>query len=293
MKSILYRIRNGKSFATETVEYNSKQKSNAKEILNIVLDSITKDISKNVKGKKIYIPEYINYSLPSTEKQFTGNFPSGTYVTIPKDMIVGINWENVKSHRIDLDLSVISPDGKIGWDAGYRTNSGDILFSGDMTEANKGATELFYIKKQTKKALILLVNYYNFDKDIEVPFKIIAAKEKAEDFGMNYMVNPNNLVSVAESKIKEKQKILGLIVTTPSESRFYFAETSIGKSITSSNSDFVEHSRKYLFGFYENTINLKDILKKAGAKIVDDKSVADISLSPEELEKSTILELLK
>jgi len=292
VNSILYKIRNGKGYATD---FDFKKKGGIKVTLDIVLDSIVKDVSKNVKGKKIYIPEYINYSLPSTEKQFTGNFPSGTYVSVPKDMIVGVNWKNVKSHRVDLDLSVISKDEKIGWDARYRTNSGNILFSGDMTDAcgQNGATELFYIKKQVKKSLILLVNYYNFDNDVEVPFKIIVAKEEAKGFEKNYMVNSNNLISVAESKIDQKQKILGLLVTTLTGSRFYFVETYIGKSITSSNSEFVEHSRKYLFDFYQNTINLKDILDKAGAKIVEDKTKADIDLSPEELEKDSILNLLK
>ena len=88
LKSIMYRIRNGKAYSTEVEEYDIKQKTCAKRILDIVLKSIIEDISKNVKGKKIFIPDYINYSLPATEKQFTGNFPSGTYVSIPKDMIL-------------------------------------------------------------------------------------------------------------------------------------------------------------------------------------------------------------
>ena len=47
----------------------------------------------------------INYTLPATEKQFIGYFPSGTSISIPKEMIFGIHWENVNTHRIDLDLS--------------------------------------------------------------------------------------------------------------------------------------------------------------------------------------------
>jgi len=289
--SILYRIRNGKAYATE---FNFFRKEKAKDILNIVLNSITKDITKNVKGKKIYIPDYINYSLPATEKQFTGNFPSGTYISIPQDMIVGIHWENVKSNRIDLDLSTISSAGKFGWDGSYRNDGGSILFSGDITNAPKpkGATELFYIKRQLNSSLILMLNYYNYNSEIKVPFKIIVAEEKAKDFGNNYMVNPNNIVSVVRSEINQKQKILGLLITTTDESRFYFAETSIGKSITSSNSKVAENSRKYLMGFYQNSIELKDILLKSGAELVDDKDKGDIDLSPESLEKDGILNLL-
>jgi len=295
VSSIVYRIRNGKGYATG-FDFGKKNTANAKKILDIVLNVIVRNVKKNVKGKKIYIPEYMTYSLPATEKQFTGDFPSGSYVSIPKDMIVGIHWENVKDNMIDLDLSVISPDtGKLGWDAGYRTEERDILFSGDITDAPKpkGATELFYVRRQTKKALILLVNYYNFDEEIEVPFKIIVAKEKASNFGQNYMVNPNHLISVATSSINQKEKVLGLLITTSNECRFYFAETYLGRSITSSESEFVEHSRQYLLDFYENTISLNDILLKAGAKIVDNKEKADIDLSPEALEKDSILNLLK
>jgi len=295
MQSVMYRIRNGKAYSTETEEYNAKQRKKAKEILNEVLDSIVEDIKSNVKGKKIYIPSYINYSLPSTEKGFVGNIPSGSYISIPEDMIVGIHWENVKSDRIDLDLSLISPSvGKIGWDGHYRTSEGTILFSGDVTDARrpKGATELFYVQRQSKDEYILFLNYYNYDSEIKVPFKIIVAKEKVLNFRENYMVNPNDIVSVVQSEISQRQKILGLLITTIKESRFYFAETSIGMLITSSSSEFAENSRKYLISFYQNSIELKDILSKAGAELVDDKDKSDIDLSPESLEKDSILNLL-
>ena len=291
VESILYRIRNGKGYAEK---FNFENQSVAKNILNIVLNSIIEDIKKNIKGKKIFIPEYITYTLPATEKQFTGNFPSGSYVSIPKDMVFGIHWENVNGHRIDLDLSILNPDGKIGWDVSYRTEDRSILFSGDVTDAfmPSGASELFYIKKQLLNPYIMLVNYYNYDESIEVPFKIVVAKEEVSDFKSNYMVNPNNVLSVAKSKINQKQKVLGLVVPTTTGCQFYFAETSLGSSITSSGSEFVENARKYLFDFYRNTINLKDVLEKAGAKFVKKKEDANIDLSPENLEKDTILNLL-
>jgi hypothetical protein len=290
VESILYRIRNGKGYATA---FSFGSKNEAEVVLNIVLDSIAQDVSKNVGGKKIYIPKYVNYSLPATEKQFTGNFPSGTYVSIPNDMVAGIHWNNVKQHRVDLDLSLIAETGKIGWDGYYRTDDRDVLFSGDVTDARNGASELFYVKKQARKAFIVFVNYYNFDAEVEVPYKILVAKEAVKDFKNNYMVNPNNIVAITNSVINQKQKIIGLLVTAMTGNRFYFAETSIGKSITSGSSKFVTHSRKYLLDFYENTIALRDILVKAGAEVVSEKEEADIDLSPETLEKDSILTILK
>lgn len=294
MSSIMYRIRNGKAFAKEIVGYNKEQKKEAKKVLDIVLASIIKDVSKNVKGKKIYIPEHMTYTLPATEKQFTGDFPSGTYVTVPKDMVFGVHWKNVPGHRVDLDLSLLSPEtGKIGWDSYYRTSDRNIMFSGDMTDApGKGASELFYVKRQKMEAFIMLVNYFNHIPDVVVPFKILVAKETVKNFRKNYMVDPNNVMSIAKTKIDQKQKVLGLLVSTTDECRFYFTEADLGKSITSSGTEFVENTRKYLFDFYRNTISLNDVLVKAGAKMVTDKEKCDIDLSPEGLEKGKIIELV-
>lgn len=291
--SILYRIRNGKGYATE---FSFDKRAEAKDVLDVVLESITQSIKKNVEGKKIYIPDYIKYSLPATEKQFTGNFPSGTCITTPSDMIAGVHWQNIKGNRIDLDLSLISPEaGKIGWDASYRTEERNVLFSGDVTDARKpkGASELFYVKKQAKSSFIVLINYYNFDPSIEVPFRIMVAKEAVKDFKENYMVNPNNLLSIAESKISQKQKVLGLLVVTTNASKFYYTETAVGRSITSTASEPAMHSRKYLLNFYENSISLNSILIDAGAVLIDKQDEADIDLSPERLEKDTIIRLLQ
>lgn len=291
VESILYRIRNGKGYATE---FTFAKQDGAKAILDVVLDSITGDISENVRGKKVYIPRYINYSLPATEKQFTGVFPSGTYVSLPSDMITGIHWDNVEGNRIDLDLSLVSKGIKIGWDSAYRTEERDVLFSGDVTDAEDGASELFYVKKQSKGAFIVFVNYYNFDAKIPVPFKILVARETVRDFRLNYTVNPNNVVAISNTVMDKKQKILGLLVTTMKENRFYFAEMNIGRSITSGDTDYARHSRQYLYDYYTNSISLEDVLTMAGAEVISERDGdACIDLSPEVLEKDSILALLR
>lgn len=289
--SILYKVRNGKGYAKE---FNFKNKSEAKRVFGIVIKSIVEDIKVNVNKKKIFMPEHMNYTLPATEKQFTGNIPTGSYISVSKNMIVGVHWNNVDTNMIDLDLSMQDADKKIGWDSEYRTDQRDILFSGDITSAPgpNGATELFYIKKQVINPYIVNLNYYNYDEDIEVPFDIIVAQEETKNLKQNYMVDPNNLLVSVKSKIKVKQKTIGLLVPTTNGSRFYFSETGLGNSITSSGKDYVEYARKYMFNYYNHSIELKDILEKAGAKIVKDKKKCDIDLSPEALEKDTILNLL-
>lgn len=290
--SIMYKIRNGKSFATDFYTNNRKEYA---RIFDIVIDSLVEGIKDNVNKKKIYIPSYIKYALPATEKQFTGNLPSGTCVTVPSDMIAGVHWFNVGGNRIDLDLSLLNVTvGKIGWDSSYRTSGGNIMFSGDVTDPNQktGASELFYIRRQIKQEFIMMLNYYNFREDVEVPFNIMVAKEKVSNFGQNFMINPNNIVCISKSKINEKQKVLGLLIITTKGSRFYFCETGLGNIRSSRNKPYIEQSRMYMVDFYKNMIDLKYILEKAGAEIVDSIEESDIDLSPENLEKDSIIKLL-
>lgn len=290
--SIVYRIRNGKAYPTE---FSFTNKKGAKEALSVVLDSIISDVKKNVKGKKIYIPEGMHYTLPATEKMFTGDLPSGSYVSMKENLICGVHWGQETGSRVDLDLSVISMQGKIGWDSSYRSEERDVLFSGDVTSAPKpkGATELYYFKKQPKNPYLMMVNYYNFSEGDSCDFKILAASEEAQGWKQNYMVNPNNIACLTKTKIDKKQKVLGLVVPQTNGIRFYFAEAYMGTGNSSSCSTKTTQTRDYLYNFYTNSIELKDILEKAGAKFVKDIEKADIDLSLETLQKDSIINLLK
>ncbi len=266
--SIVYTVRNGKGWATEfDFEWWTVVKDKTQQALNAVINSIVEDVKKNVEGKTIYIPANVHYALPATEKQFTGYIPTGSYVVTKQDTIVGIHWTNTKTKRVDLDLSVIGESGKIGWDADYRSSDKQVLFSGDVTNAPapKGASELFYLKQAEQEARILTVNYYNFNKSDEVEAKILVAQEKPDNFGKNYMVDVNKIIASANISITKKQNILGLIVNINQENRFYFANVSIGNSITSYQNEQSLYTRKFLVSKLVNSLDFREILTKAGA----------------------------
>ncbi len=274
-------------------------KDKTQQALDIVINSIVEDVKKNVEGKIIYIPNNIHYALPATEKQFTGYFPTGTYVTTTEDMIVGIHWTNTKKNRVDLDLSVMGESGKIGWDADYYSTEKEVLFSGDMTDAPPphGASELFYLKQAEQEARILMVNYFNFVRGEKVEAKILVAQEKPDNFKQNYMVNVNKIIASANITIDKIQNILGIIANINNENRVYFANISLGNSITSSYSYQSMKARHYLVSKLVNSLDFREILTMAGAKIIDkipDKKEEEyINLSPVALDKNTIINLIR
>jgi hypothetical protein len=168
------------------------------------------------------------------------------------------------------------------------------LFSGDITDAcgKHGASELFYVQRQSEQELIMFVNYYNYRREIEVPMSIVVAKENVRELERNYLINPDNVVATTKTKINAKQKMLGLLVATNNESRFYFSEADLGRSITTGNTCYVENARKYLVEFCRNTISLNDILARAEAVLVESEEKCDINLAPANIEKDAIIELI-
>lgn len=295
--STVYRVRNGRAWATnlpwDTLMENEGLLRQARDM---VLKSIADDLQPNVEGQTFYIPANIHYALPATEKQYTGNFPTGTYVSVPEDLIFGIHWCDT-TQRVDLDLSMVGTQGKLGWDGSYRSAKKSLLFSGDMTSAPApmGASELFYARNVDFVPQILMVNYYNFRPGAEVDCKILVAKEKPEKFDSNYMVDPSNLVATANIHITMRQNVLGLVANVEGENRVYFANTSIGNAISSYNNTYTHHAREYFKTCAFQTLDFRSLLVQAGANVVDSIPGEGeyTNLAPEALDKSTLINLVQ
>ena len=137
-----------------------------------------------------------------------------------------------------------------------------------------------------------MLNYYNAYTDTTVPFKIIIGKEELGELPENYMINPNNVLAVTKTEIssENKNKIIGLVRITKDKKTFIFSESSMGIARTSSDSEHIQHAREYLFNSNDTMITLNDIVNRVAALV--NKEDAEIDLSPENLEKDTILNLM-
>lgn len=297
--SIVYKIRSGKAWVEE-FEWNEKFNQLAQEVLDVVLTSITNDLEESVSGKTFYIPSNIHYAIPATEKQMIGNIPANSYVHAPKDMVFGVHWVNLDGHRIDLDLSLLSAGGKIGWDSAYRSSNRDILYSGDNTDAPapNGASELFYVGETAvdEEPQLMLVNYYNFSSDHPVPVKIFVGTSDRGKISRNYVIDQNTLLATALTTVSEKQSFLGLLTSAEEGGvNFYFSMSNAGGDNSSREDEQTKQTRSYLASFATSALLLEDVLKLAGANIVDEVSeegVEYVNLSPETLDKGTIINIL-
>jgi hypothetical protein len=294
-EGILYRVRNGKSYATKLDSTTVLKKAGAEYNYGVVLDSIVEDIRPNVEGKTFVIPENLVYALPTTEKQFIGNIPSGSYVEVGEDMVMGVRWANVGRHRVDLDLSMSNMNGKIGWDGAHRGN--DTQFSGDITDAPNGATEVFRIGNEAEGLWMVNLNFYNHEEDCKVPFKMFVGSD-SEAINKDYLVDTNKIKLVVDSEFDgDHQKALGVVYADGKTRRFIFVETAFDNLRSSRHTDYAQYALDYIKAQYVGVIDLSQLIVKAGGTVVTeipepDKEVEYVDLSIEALDKTTIIDLL-
>lgn len=128
----IYRVRNGRAFIKANVGENV---DNARVLME--LTKINNEIARRYKDKdvSIYLPdaekENIAIAMPTSVKNFIGQYPMYTVVRAPKPCKIGMYW----TINTDMDLHVDTFDRE---HIGYYSHSNryDIKYSGDMTCTN-------------------------------------------------------------------------------------------------------------------------------------------------------------
>jgi hypothetical protein len=284
---IVYAIRNGKSFADTIKPLNSGTKG----ALSVVWDSLGSDL-QHVKGKKVYMDAGL--VVPTSGKMFLGDVPFGSRFSTEDSLVLGVSWSNLEHVRVDLDLSIISVGGKIGWDGYYRDDN--FLFSGDITDAPHGATEAHLIRANSKDGIYLLnLNYYNAYDGGVVPFTLFVTKEKEfKRMDKNAVMSQDNMVFWAESSIdsKFKQKIIGVLKIKGGVKTFHAFEFKTGRGITSRSNEKSLNTISYYDKYLDSLLDLRTLMEWAGAEMVDTPKKADIDLSLKSLTKNALIDLL-
>lgn len=291
----MYVIRNGKMWVRENAPKVS-QNMNAylMRVYGMLEDSVVNSIK--CKACTVRYPKNVNLTVPTSEKNFIGNYPFGTSVDMGEDHnVIGIYWRNEwGTEDFDLHLADFN-DHFYGWNGTYTANDNKIIFSGDMTNADPEATELFYISKACPNSKVSVSQYSESPKS---QFKFFVARENRSSMknrcydarnGLKCpMCDPNNIKAEFIVPVDgERDKQCALIV----DNKVYLMDLTQGCGRVP--------DRKYAQVYIENLknkcrsfVDLKPILEKAGFTFVeedDEKTEAALDLT--QLSKDTLIDL--
>ncbi len=277
-EAFVYRIRNGKSFVAEA-EYKDVVWANY-----YFLESYLKS-RFDLSSRTIFIPDDIKYALPTSEKMFVGNIPTGTKF-FGESLAIGVYWENAWGAQ-DIDLSGLNIGGKIGWNSKYSQGDGNLMYSGDITDAPKGAVEYLYANNGLKAPTLIKSNVYYGSNNCN--YKIIVGK--GDEINYNYMMDPNKLFAEVKSQSIQRQTILGMLIPEGKRQSFVLLNFGAGQTRVSGNSEISTLATKALYQQWNKSLMLSQVIELLGGKITPHKSNADYDLSIDKLEKGRFMKL--
>ncbi|AZA82771.1 hypothetical protein C1637_23330 [Chryseobacterium lactis] len=278
--TFVYRIRNGKSWVKKG-KITDVNEMNYDFILNYLQSKF------NFSGKKFYFPENVEFGLPTSEKMFVGNIPTGTRFSGEK-LAVGIYWENAWGAN-DLDLSGLNIAGKTGWNAAYNQGDGTLMYSGDMTSAPKGAVEYLYASRGLTTPTLVMNNVYSGNADCG--YKIVIGK--GDQISREYMMNPNNLFAEAKCNSVQRQTILGMLLPKGENQCFVLLNFGAGHSHVSGSSKIAAMATDALYQQWYQPMSFNDLVKELGATVTTEKAEADFDFSLDNLEKDSFIKIFK
>lgn len=282
---IMYIIRNGKMFVKDAsnVNVDTDNLTRIYYALNVrLIDNMSK------KACKIKLPANLHIAVPTSEKNFIGNIPFGSYFDMTENNIIGIYWKNEWGTR-DFDLSMNDVNGgRIGWNYDYYTKDTDIVYSGDMTNAAPEATELLYAKKNCPSGTVY-VNRYNGNKGSKYRFFYANEVPNKNDL-KNYMVDPRNIkIDVMMESDESRQQQVGFVAND----KFFFMNLGNGNShVAMRGGKFTQKDMFDIFARKANTmLYLDNVLLNAGFTIANEEEgeVPDIDFT--NLYKDTLIKL--
>ena len=257
----MYIVRNGKMFVKDAKSYDGMITYYA-TVFNILKNELVSRLSE--KATYVKYPKNMVLACPTSEKNFVGDLPFGTYMDLQdSDSFIGIYWkEEWGTH--DFDLSVLNIDGiKVGWDSRYYSDNQDVVYSGDMTSARPEATEIMLFKKGATDGSVMVNRYNGRDGS---KFRFFGGVEPNMKLRRNYMVDPNFIKFSADVVSDTVEQTIGLL----NDGRFYVMALGSGNSIVSFHKGSKQNERYYASVLKaQSYIKLNYILSDAGFIDVD------------------------
>lgn len=288
-----YFIRNGKAWIDdEGMELTRSKIRYYEQVYNVLKNELISRLAKN--AGTVAFPVGLTLACPSSEKQYSGVLPLGSYYQMDKNNYFGIYWRESDGTR-DFDLSFNDKNGyKVGWNMSYGDGS-NIIFSGDMTSARPHATEILYFKGGSRIEGTLWNNRFAGQEGSK--YRYFMGQENINRLEKNYMVDPNSIVFEEWTTSENGQEMIGVVY----KNRIYPCKFGFGNLRVSrgfSNVDkFEMMTRKF-----DSMLDLKTLLLEAGyteyvpgTTRFDEETQTEVPVFPDydlsALDKDTIIKL--
>lgn len=255
-----YVIRNQKVFFKSGVNDTNWNKNRfCQELESYIIGSLTSSLQG--RGCVVKYPKNYELAAPVSQKAFVGDLPFGTSYTLTNDNFIGCYWRNEWGTR-DFDLSMVASDGstKYGWNAGYYNEQRNIIYSGDMTNANPEAAEVIYISGINTPDGFIYINRYNGEHGSK--FKLFLAQEtgvNTRDIKNNYMVNPGAIQMQTMCESDSQQQLVGII----HNGKVYITTLGVGYNRVS-GTRYTQEMFDAMVSNVSHRVTLREILDNAG-----------------------------
>ena len=215
-------IRNGKSWVKKS--YWDLDQDVLKGLESAIQRAFQLNMLDKLQGKTLNFPFNMNITIPTSEKNFIGALPIGSYVNVePEDnLIVGIYWKGEDGAR-DLDLSFTDIDGNtVSWCNSYTDEYNNIVYSGDMTSADPDAAEYLLFRNDMPNG-VFMCNSYCAEPESKYTF-IVARLPEGAEFDTNHMVHPDDIIFQTPMVMTRNQMSMAIYV----DGRFIFTDRATG-----------------------------------------------------------------
>lgn len=281
----MYKIRNGKMWLQES---SQPMMSNRIYCWETMMELFVERLIENLKKKActVKFPEDLVLTCPSSEKNFIGSIPFGSYFNMNDRNYVGIYWKNEWGTR-DFDLSAVDKTGaKVGWNASYK-NEG-LVYSGDMTDADPEAAEILQCNKNCEDSIIF-VNRYNGDNGSNFELMYGLSDQDIKRGDVNYMVNPDYIKLREKLTSNSMQQMVGAILGN----KMYMMDIKFGEArVSGYNKTTIDKIIQSLKRKVMCYMDLKTLLLAAGFKERKrDTKSNPIQLDLTNLNKDTLINL--
>lgn len=263
----VYKIRNGKTFVKE--EEKHKNVPLLFERRNSVLSAIKKKY--DFTDMKFYIPKNQKIGMPTSEKNFIGDIPFGSSITMDKKFNFGIYWQGRPNQHIDFDLSFAEDSGEVAsWDNDYNIED-SLYFSGDMTSLNdKGyASEVFAIKNTYQSGFFTNTLFSNNSEITPYEYTFFISSYNKDN--VNVIDNGDKIYLSGKSSLDESNSET---IAYLNNNTVYFITNGFGTGRVA-NYSLINNMQEFYTNKLDNMMTLNKLIHFLGGNVVEDYSEGD------------------